>query len=70
MTRGQNSLEMDFDAPPVSLRSSNDVRPPLRIQRASAAELIDHQRVLTEIAKESKGKCLWLTLEAEATPLQ
>jgi DNA polymerase-3 subunit epsilon len=57
---------MDFDAPPVSMRRGDEVRPPLRIQRASADELVDHQRVLTEIAKESKGKCLWQTLEAES----
>ncbi len=67
MTRGQNSLEMDFDAPPVSMRRGNEVRPPLRVQRASADELVDHQRVLTEIAKESKGKCLWQALEAESS---
>jgi DNA polymerase-3 subunit epsilon len=70
MTRGQNSLEMDFDAPPVLQRRDNDVRQPLRVHRASAEEIIEHQRVLVEIAKESKGKCLWQTLEAEASVLQ
>jgi len=30
---------------------------------ASAAELVDHERVLQEIAKESKGNCLWTALD-------
>lgn len=63
MTRGQNSLEMDFDAPPTVQRVGAGDRPPLKIMRATDDELADHQRVLAEIAKESKGKCLWLALE-------
>lgn len=63
MTRGQNSLEMDFDAPPAILRAAAGDRPPLTVLRASAAELEEHRRVLDEIARESKGKCLWLALE-------
>jgi DNA polymerase-3 subunit epsilon len=67
MTRGQNSLEMDFDAPPVMQQAGRGERPPLRVQCASAEELAEHQRVLGEIAKESKGKCIWQALEVEAS---
>lgn len=67
MTRGQNSLEMDFDAPPVMQQVGRGERPPLRVLRASAEELAEHQRVLGEIAKESKGKCVWQALEAETS---
>lgn len=66
MTRGQNSLEMNFDAPPAIVRTSVGERPPLRVLHPGEAELAEHQRVLAEIAKESKGQCLWLALEAEA----
>jgi hypothetical protein len=31
---------------------------------ASEAELADHARVLAEIARESKGQCLWRDLES------
>jgi hypothetical protein len=34
------------------------------VLQASAAELIDHARVLGEIAKESKGRCLWSEIES------
>ncbi len=60
MTRGQNSLAMDFAAPAAGMSSTGaNERPPLKVLRASAAELADHARVLAEIGKESKGKCLW-----------
>jgi DNA polymerase III subunit epsilon len=61
LTRGQESLIMDLDMPPseLAVRAASN-RPPLKVLRASGDELIDHQRVLTEIAKESKGKCLWV----------
>jgi DNA polymerase-3 subunit epsilon len=68
MTRGQNSLEMEFDAPVVNTRSKQVQRVPLVVLAATAEEQADHQRVLAEIAKESKGKCLWQALEAEAAP--
>jgi len=64
MTRGQNSLEMDFDSPVVDYSAGGvRQRPPLVVLRASEAELADHARVLAEIARESKGKCLWRDLE-------
>jgi len=60
MTRGQNSLTMDFAAPAASIAATEiSERAPLRVLRASETELADHARVLAEIDKESKGKCLW-----------
>jgi DNA polymerase-3 subunit epsilon len=64
MTRGQNSLEIAFDSPAVGYSTDGTrQRPPLLVLRASADELADHARVLDEIAKESKGPCLWRDLE-------
>ena len=63
LTRGQENLIMDLDIVPdaaTQLRLSAE-RPPLLVVHASAEELVEHQRVLAEIAKESKGKCLWLS---------
>jgi DNA polymerase-3 subunit epsilon len=67
MTRGQNSLEIEFERP----RTSHAVggtrqRAPLVVLAATEAELADHARVLGEIAKESKGKCLWSEFEGAA----
>ena len=60
MTRGQNSLEIEFDSPAVDYSMGGTrQRPPLVVLRASAEELVDHARVLGEIDKESKGHCLW-----------
>ncbi|MDO8788279.1 MAG: DNA polymerase III subunit epsilon [Sulfuritalea sp.] len=60
MTRGQNSLEIEFDSPAVDYSMGGTrQRPPLVVLRASAEELADHDRVLGEIDRESKGKCLW-----------
>ena len=61
MTRGQESLMMELDAPVAATAAvAVGKRAPLRVLRASADELAEHDRVLAEIAKESKGKCLWL----------
>ncbi|MCX7147921.1 MAG: DNA polymerase III subunit epsilon [Rhodocyclales bacterium] len=65
MTRGQNSLEIEFDSPAVDYSMGGTrQRPPLMVLRASAEELADHARVLGEIDKESKGKCRWRDLES------
>ena len=66
MTRGQNSLEMAFDLPAATVVAAAGERPPLRVLKASDDELAEHRRVLDEIAKESRGNCLWLTLEPPA----
>jgi len=61
MTRGQDSLVMELEVPmPTNDALAAAGRPCLRVLRATGAELAAHERVLGEIAKESKGKCLWL----------
>ena len=62
MTRGQESLIMELDAPPpsASLAAGGGGRPALAVLRADATELAEHERVLAEIVKESRGKCVWL----------
>ena len=65
MTRGQESLMMDLEmgsAEMVALISGE--RPPVRVLSASPDELAEHERVLAEIDKESKGKTLWRALAA------
>lgn len=62
MTRGQESLAMDLDLPrdgADSAAGSAGERPPLRVLRATAEELAAHERLLDEIAKESRGRCVW-----------
>ncbi len=62
MTRGPASLMMELDAPAAAAAPIVAAgRAPLRVLRASDAELGEHERVLAEIAKESKGKCVWLS---------
>jgi DNA polymerase-3 subunit epsilon len=67
MTRGQESLMMDLD-PPVheTVTPLSGARRALRLLSASAEELVEHERVLQEIARESKGNCLWLAPTASA----
>lgn len=65
MTRGQESLVMELESPQPDINTSlSGERPPLRVLRATEAELADHERVLQEVNKDAKGKCLWL-LEPE-----
>jgi len=70
MTRGQNSLMIEPDAEPRPNLGADGLvreRKPLIVRRASPEELVEHQRVLAGIDKESKGACLWLPKpEAEA----
>lgn len=68
LTRGQESLMMDLETPATTLQfdPTKLERGDLRILRASDEELLEHQRVLEELAKESKGECLWLK-EAAST---
>lgn len=67
MTRGQDTLLMDLDDAPAieTPQHAADTAAQSRIiLRASEAELAEHARVLGEITKESKGKCLWLAEDA------
>lgn len=71
MTRGQESLIMALEEEPNAVQTDASgvivERPPLIVQRASAAELGEHDAVLAEIAKANKGLCLWLPPE---TPIE
>ena len=62
MTRGQESLIIELEAAPGAATPAtlSGERPPLHVVRASEEELAEHERVLAEIAKESRGKCVWL----------
>lgn len=63
MTRGQESLMMDLDGEGGEIVTfAPGERPAIRILAASADELAEHERVLAEIDKESKGKTLWRAL--------
>ena len=61
MTRGQESLAMELEVAVHALPAAGMAgRPALVVLRADEAELAEHERVLQEVAKESKGRCLWL----------
>lgn len=68
LTRGQDSLLMDLDAPAANatFEFSAGTRPVLRVLKASEDELAAHDKVLQEINKESKGKCLWIAQDTPA----
>ncbi len=65
MTRGQENLLMDIDITPTHNEAGTRDTPrlPLMIVRATEDESAEHARVLEEINKESKGKCLWVSAE-------
>lgn len=66
MTRGQESLMMElendspaaFDEKGQPLSIIHNLKH--HVLRATEAELAEHEQLLATIAKESKGKCLWL----------
>ena len=65
MTRGQDSLlgegGDDLDEQ-ISVHSADMFRSQLRVLTANAQELALHTQQLADIAKASKGACLWLQL--------
>lgn len=66
MTRGQDSLLGDIDAPRTrqpAVLGSDASRPKLRVLQPDAEELAAHAQQLADIGKASKGNCLWLQLE-------
>jgi len=72
MTRGQDSLAMEFDRPrPVSveMQTARGERPPLVVVRPSAEELAEHARLLTDIEAEARAGCVWLRAETAGAPL-
>ena len=73
MTRGQDSLLMDIEAPAGQLAGGEaqvtaaaDERPGLIVLCASEEELAEHEKQLAVIDKESKGACVWRLLERRA----
>jgi DNA polymerase-3 subunit epsilon len=65
MTRGQDSLIMDLEQPSVTaVRFTGDgEQRQLLVLAASTEERAEHEKVLGEIARESKTGCLWRKLE-------
>jgi DNA polymerase-3 subunit epsilon len=64
MTRGQEALAIELEAPRPAATSETLVaveRPVLLVITASEAEMAEHQACLDAIAKETKGRCVWLT---------
>jgi DNA polymerase-3 subunit epsilon len=63
MTRGQASLDMELPGPALSGKKTA-ARPAdaLRILHATPEEIEEHERLLAQIQKESKGECLWLQI--------
>jgi len=62
MTRGQESLVMDLDLPPAAPETGNGSpaeRVPLRVLCANEDELAAHEKLLDEITREAKGRCVW-----------
>jgi DNA polymerase III subunit epsilon len=69
MTRGQDSLMMELDEVPAAFDATTGAapeRPSLTVLAATEEELAEHDGVLQDIQKQSKGKCVWLKLEGEA----
>ncbi|THF55894.1 DNA polymerase III subunit epsilon [Pseudothauera rhizosphaerae] len=70
MTRGQESLIIALEEPApgsVEAEAALGERPALAVLRASEEELAAHAVVLQDIAKASKGACLWLPPAEEPT---
>ncbi|MDR3351712.1 MAG: DNA polymerase III subunit epsilon [Zoogloeaceae bacterium] len=72
LTRGQESLigeeSASQDLLQLDPQAPREPRPPLLVRRASAEEREAHRRILENIQKESKGKCLWLREEGAEVP--
>jgi DNA polymerase-3 subunit epsilon len=69
MTRGQDTLMIEPEVTPrahAGKGSRQIERKPLRVIRASAAELADHERVLAAIDRDTRGGCLWLAATDQA----
>ncbi len=73
MTRGQNSLAIEPEVlkEPVTQAkggggAGGGKKPVLQVLRASESEIAEHRQFLGGIEKESRGRCIWLALEAEA----
>ena len=66
MSRGQESLIVETDSPPtVGGGTATFDASRLVVLMAVADELAEHEKILAAIDKESKGKTLWRSLEAQ-----
>jgi DNA polymerase-3 subunit epsilon len=65
MTRGQESLMMEVEAPVPAAAAAEAARGKLDLVviRATKDELAEHARMLGEIDNVSKGACIWRKLE-------
>ncbi|MEO5700627.1 MAG: DNA polymerase III subunit epsilon [Casimicrobiaceae bacterium] len=74
MTRGQETLTIDIaSASPLAAlaagaSAASALRLALSIVAPSDDELAAHRAYLAELERESKGRCVWLALEAEPAP--
>ncbi len=66
MTRGQESLLMDLEAPAAADRESRPLPRNLVVLRATAEELAAHQEQLQALNQASKGACVWNALAADS----
>ena len=72
MTRGQDSLAMEFDRPrpaAAEMNTERGERPSLIVIHPSADELAEHVRLLADIEAETRSRCVWLRMEAAEVPL-
>jgi DNA polymerase-3 subunit epsilon len=73
MTRGQETLTIDIAvASPIATlaaASSSPLRLALAIIAPSEDELAAHREYLAALEKESKGRCVWIALEASPEPV-
>ena len=73
MTRGQETLTIDM-APPRAAPTGDagaaanpaGARPTMMTIAPTSAELADHREYLAALDKESRGRCLWLAIDANA----
>lgn len=73
MTRGQETLTIDIAAAlpiaTLAAASSSPLRLALTIIAPTDEELAAHRAYLAALDKDSKGRCVWLALEATPRPL-
>jgi len=71
MTRGQESLTIDIavPAPSATARAGSAALPPIHVLEPLADELAAHRAYLSELDRETRGRCLWLALEFASVPL-
>lgn len=62
MTRGQETLILDPGTTAIARKAEQTERMPLNVVQATEAELHEHECVLADIDKASKGQCLWLSI--------